>query len=658
MSNERIFHPLSASAQSGGAPPSVPPVDSSVDPAKNFYTYLTHRWQARVHLPSFKSAYGVSEEIETDVTDALLAVMERERRARPDEPLSKLATSFQNASVQHTSVTELRVIMARFESISDATGLAKAIGYLNRIQSRAPLSCVIQRDTYDSSVYSVYLYEPTMGLPDDSLYTPRTHILATYRKTLEELGALLHLDSLETVIATETAILPYLSNDGDEEDPEIFYNPHTWGGLKRAYPGIPWSALLEGWGLSEARAAHTSFIVTNKRYTRHLQAMMRSPDLKLWKRWLCKQVLMSFLEYLPPPFDDLHFNLFGRTLNGIVAKMPQKYLTMKVLRKFVPQDLSRVFVEHKVLRDTKEAAIRLVKDIKRGALKRIQAQDWMSSGTKEAALHKVEAMGFQVAYPRRWISETAGAETTGAKMDAGTPLENLIRLSEYDTTLMMEDLTHRRTKEADEEWEDGAFEVNAYYYPEGNTMVVPAGILRPPFFDTKRSVAWNLGAIGVVIGHEVTHGFDAEGRFYDAKGNYNDWWTEADSRAFQTRSRAVVDLFDGVTSLGGKVDGEKTLSENLADLGGMAIALEVLAQHAKGEDRKQALKDFFTSYAISWRTKVRPKKAKQALLTDVHAPPSLRVNAVVRQFAEFYEAFDIKEDNAGWIPPDKRITLW
>jgi len=654
MSNELIYLPLSASSQSGGASPSVPPAHTATDPGKDFYKHVNEHWIRKARLPPFKSSYGVSEEIEADVTDSLLTVIERTRRSHPDAPLSKLATSFQKSSVQHTSLLDLRLLISRFECISDAESLARTIGHLNRIQAHAPLSCVIQRDTYDSSVYSIYLYEPSLGLPDDSLYEPRTRILSKYKRMLKQVGTLLHIESLERAASLEDDLIPFLSDEGDLEDPAVFYNAHTWGGLRRAFPGIPWKALLEGWGLSDAKASRASFIVTNERYLRHLQSMIRSLDWSEWRRWLCAQVVSSFLEYLPPPFDDLHYELFGKTLKGSMEKLPQKYLTMKVLRTFAAQDLSRVFVEQNVPPSTKTYATRLVKSIKHAAMARIRAQTWMSPDTKQIAIRKVDAMGFQVAYPRKWYSETAHAA-----MDAATPLGNIFRLAEHDTERMMADLGHRRTVADDETWEDGSFEVNAYYYPEGNAIVVPAGILRAPFFDLRRSFAWNLGAIGVVIGHEITHGFDADGRFYNAKGNYEDWWTAADSRAFEKRSRAVVDLFDDVKTLGGKVDGEQTLSENLADLGGMAIALEVLRDHMKKEtDRKQALKDFFTSYAVSWRTKDREEKAKQSLLTDVHAPPILRVNTVVHQFAEFYEAFDLTDKDAGWIPPEDRITLW
>jgi len=191
-------------------------------------------------------------------------------------------------------------------------------------------------------------------------------------------------------------------------------------------------------------------------------------------------------------------------------------------------------------------------------------------------------------------------------------------------------------------------------------MVVPAGILRPPFFDLKRSNAWNLGGIGAAIGHEITHGFDADGRLYDEKGDYRNWWTETDSKTFTQLTKAIINLFDGAEYMGGKVDGELTLSENIADLGGLAIALQALKHDLPADKAKQkaAYRDFFTSYAVSWRNKDRPKKAKQALILDLHSPAPLRVNLIVQQFEEFYIAFDIKSTDEGYIPPEKRIMLW
>ena len=386
-----------------------------------------------------------------------------------------------------------------------------------------------------------------------------------------------------------------------------------------------------------------------------LNTMFKKTTLETWKTWMRAMTILSFIEYLPPPYDDLHFDLYGKALRGNSEKIPQKYLMLRALQTFTPQDLGRIFVKMGVENGTKARATRMVKQLKEATIDRLRALEWMDKSTKTRAIHKVESMLFQVAFPDAWSPET---ETMDILPDRA--LLNILTLSTKDTDKMIADLHANKCKKSEESWSDGAFEVNAYYYPEGNMMVVPAGILRPPFFDLSRSNAWNLGGIGAAIGHEITHGFDEDGRFYDATGNYKNWWTDNDSRTFTKLTRALIDLFDGQEYMGGKVNGKLTLSENLADLGGIAIALQALSESLPKDNagRKKAYKEFFTSYAVSWRNKDRAKKAKQSLLLDRHAPAPLRVNLIVKQFEEFYIAFDIKPEDSGYIPPELRIKLW
>jgi putative endopeptidase len=279
------------------------------------------------------------------------------------------------------------------------------------------------------------------------------------------------------------------------------------------------------------------------------------------------------MKYLPPPFDDLHYAFFEKMLKGVDKKLPQTNLTLKVLMTFAQQDLSRLFVATAVAPDVKKTAIGYVRLLKAATARRIAGLRWMEPSTKRAALEKIREMTYQVAYPEKWVSETRAVA-----IESDRPFLNLVALASADTDRMIHDLLKGTCQKRPSRWQEGAFEVNAYYYPEGNMLVAPAGILRPPFFDTSRSDAWNLGAIGVAMSHEITHGFDDDGRTFDGAGNYVDWWTPSDERTYRAMSRAVVKLFDGQEYMGGHVDGKNTLNENLADLGGMAIALEALKE--------------------------------------------------------------------------------
>jgi putative endopeptidase len=465
----------------------------------------------------------------------------------------------------------------------------------------------------------------------------------------------MNIESLESAIPIESTIIQYLSEGNDLNNLEYSYNPVNYKQLVKKYKHIDWAAMFTAWGATPAVYEHATYIITNTRYMSALNTMFKTFTFDTWRIWMRAMTVLSFIEYLPPPYDDLHFDLYGKALKGNTEKLPQKYLALKVLQTYMPHDLGCLFVKMNVEKGTKVRAMKLVERLKRATLARLRALDWMEESTKHAALQKVQKMKFQVAFPDVWESESEGLT-----LQRDRPLLNIIHLATKDSTAMLEDLRKNHCGKSADRWDDGTFEVNAYYYPEGNMMVVPAGILRPPFFDLHKSDAWNLGGIGAAIGHEITHGFDEEGRMYDADGNYADWWKTADTRTYAKLTKALVKLFDGQVYMGGHVNGKLTLSENLADLGGVAIALEALRDDLPASEaaRKKAYAEFFTSYAVSWRNKDRPRKAKQSLLLDRHAPAPYRVNLIVRQFQEFYDAFDIPSTDPHYIPPELRIKLW
>lgn len=632
---------------SGDKTPVVPPVDTRISPITDFYSYVNNRWQKSVKMPAFEDDYGVSEEIESHLRKILLGAIDKHRRANPSDNLSRLATSFLDDAVQESGVLDLKQLLEKIRCIDSPESLAKALGHLNRIQCQAPVSFVVNSDYYNSSKCCVYLYEASLGLPSKSQYDSDSPVLAAYVRFLQIVGDKLGAPGLERAVSLEVSLLKYLSDTGDLRDVEYVYNPHSLAELQHTYPHVPWSIMLEAWGL-KTLGGTTRYIVTNKKYFAELDRMLAAMKAEDWIVLLQAAVVVHFVKYLPPPFDELHYRLFEKLIKGNDVKLPQSNLTLKVLMEYAQQDLSRMYVRLAVPDDTKHRATELVRLLKAASARRIRALKWMEGSTKRAALKKVDHMGFQVAYPAHWRSETGAVA-----IDAGKPLTNLFVLASADTDSMISDLEKRTCRKRPDKWKEGAFEVNAYYYPEGNMMVVPAGILSPPFFDLKRSMAWNLGGIGAAIAHEITHGFDDDGRLFDEKGNYAEWWTPSDARTYKQMSKSVIELFEGKEYMGGKVNGEMTLSENLADLGGLAIALDALKAILPADPAaaKKAYQEFFTSYAVSWRQKDRPKKAKQALLLDVHAPTIYRVNLIVQQFEEFYMAF-------GGAAPAERIEFW
>ena len=644
-------------AAGGGSSLSVPDVDKSYSPADDFYMYVNSRWQHTVKMPKYEDDFGVSEEIEMELRNTLLIALKKHMRAHPSDGMSQLAKSFLDDSVQESAVHDLIHELNTLDCINSSESFAKALGRLNNIQCRAPLSFVVNSDYYDSKKCCVYIYEASLCLPSKSNYEPHASnkVLPAYRRFLNRLGTLLHIDGLESVLTTETNMLGVMSNVGELRDVSYVYNPMSLKQLETKYPHIDWKTALCNWGMPEAALNHTKYVVTNLKYTAHIQQLLKEGEYNALILWMKANIIVSFLKFLPPPYDDLHYEFYEKLLRGVDEKIPQDHFVLRILMKFMPQNLSRMFVDLVVSDSLKTDVTKLVKLLKGATERRISGLKWMEASTKTAALRKVAAMSFQVAYPSRW-----DLESKSVTIDPRHPLTNLLNLGSADTKDMISELIHLKCAKRPTKWRDGAFEVNAYYYPEGNMMVVPAGILRAPFYDPTQSLARNLGAIGVAISHEITHGFDDDGKVFDAHGNYREWWTSSDSRTYKKMSAEVVRLFDGQKYMGGKVDGKMTLNENLADLGGMAIALEALNATLPADEavRKAAYRDFFIGFAVSWRQKDRPKKARQALLLDVHAPPYYRVNLTVRQFEEFYTAFDIKPGMKGYLAPDERISFW
>jgi predicted metalloendopeptidase len=299
----------------------------------------------------------------------------------------------------------------------------------------------------------------------------------------------------------------------------------------------------------------------------------------------------------------------------------------------------------------------MVETIRDAAVEQLRRTSWMSASTRAAAIHKLKKMNIQVGWPDMdtWTSpeELDGLSRTDL-------IGNILRLNavaQRENVHLLMNGTGCRSP-LGRRWERPVFEVNAFYYPDENRFLLPAGILRPPFYDTKKSVAWNYGAIGATIGHELCHAFDSDGRMYDEKGDKRDWWTERDDREYKHRAARVVALYSSTPYRGMEVDGKLTLVENIADLGGLEFALAGLRSVVGRTVTKDELREFFTAYTVSWRAKDRLKRAAELLLVDPHAPPMLRVNHTLRQFDDWYAAFDISPECEGYVPPEKRIRFF
>jgi putative endopeptidase len=319
----------------------------------------------------------------------------------------------------------------------------------------------------------------------------------------------------------------------------------------------------------------------------------------------------------------------------------------------LPNTLGKLWTVEFCQPSLKRDVQKLVKNVREAAIAAMQKTSWMSPTTRAAAAKKLRRMDIEVGWPDEW-----------PRVDLSVPLsrteylQNMLDLAAASVNINIDQLRRGCRSPSGTGWSRPVYEVNAFYYQNENRFLMPAAILRYPYYDPKGSLAWNYGSIGSTIGHELCHAFDAEGREYDENGDKKDWWTAHDAEEYKRRANAVVNLYESRQYRGLDVNGLLTLMENIADLGGLEFAMSGFRAAVGRPLTKQEMREFFESYAISWRSKDRLKRAAELLATDPHSPPMLRVNHAVRQMDEWYEAFDIKEGCEGYIPPAKRIHFF
>ena len=466
---------------------------------------------------------------------------------------------------------------------------------------------------------------------------------------VKKLGHLFQIPNLECIISLERILAGVLLR----VDRDIIEHERTGSELEKDFPYIPFELIFGTMGLSNWQTR--IFFVESLRWLHTLNKLFHHLGLDYWRLLLCHQFILFTLPWLPPPYSDISFQFYRKTLRGQHQKLPRKEQALYVLQQYATPFFSRLYVEEIVNKNVKPQILTMIEEIKQAGEKRLEEVCWLEEKTREKAKEKLHKMRYSVAYPDSFDHHSIPV------LQKDNLLYNLLQLGAWRTEYEIQKLGQPITQRKD--WDDSVFVVNAYYYGQANEMIIPSGILQDPFYDEKNSIAWNYGGLGCVLCHEITHAFDKEGKEYDPQGFQKRWWTRSDNRNYNKQTKALIDLYSNQRIYGFPVSGKKTLSENIADIGGMGIALDALQKKLDtlkltGEERKQAYRDFFLSYAVSWRFKDNKKKRLQALVMDRHAPAYLRVNLVVSQFQEWYDAFDVKPGDKLYLPPEKRIRIF
>ena len=586
-------------------------------------------------MPNSESDFGVSEEVEICIYNKSVDIINNSKNhILQDLRYSCLEAKQENSVEFLKSVLQtLNCIKTDEDVFSHFAQLCKSKFYsIFKLQYNIEADKTIRLciDATSPGLYSSYYTDP--------------HIMKHYNVLLE------HLEKefdwpLKKTLALEKAIM-YRSNEYSSEDKYKIKGSK----LPHKFPGIPWKLWfqilgIEGWG-------KMTMYYTSPRWIRYIGKIIRQVPVEYWKIYLARCYIINSLKYLPAPYSTWDYEFFGKATTGQKEMGSRQEILVAIVYDYLYDMFSKIFWEEagepKLVPEIRKFASRLVESAKH----RLLMTEWLKPATRAYAAKKVDKMAIETVRPDEW------APMPRCKLDSKNLLKNIFLLGEMNVQNMIE-----RVGQKYKYWEEGIYRVNAYYFNENNEMMIPYGTCLFPFYK-RGALGFSYGALGSIIGHEMCHGFDNDGKDYDFAGVKKKWWTPSDNREYHERTKSLIKLFSAQKVEGKHVDGERTLSENIADLGGVGISLHALKQELQeknifeAERVKEEYKNFFISFATSWRTKYRHTKLKTSLGIDYHAPAFLRVNLVVPQFDEWYYAFDVKKGDALWIEPEERIRIF
>jgi putative endopeptidase len=639
-------------------------MDTSVRVQDDLYEAMNGAWFKKTEIPSDRSGTGtpyVLSNLTNDHIKTIIAGLATKPQAvgTINAKIGDFYTSYMNTdAIDAAGVAPLAPYMAQIAAVKTKADLLLLMGHWEAFVDQ-PLSVRVGPDARDPTVYSANIDQSGLGLDDRDYYLKKdAHYAKARTAYVEYVRTLLTLDGdkdaaahAAAVMALETRIAQIQWSQEATRDPVAGYNPMTVKTIAAKAPGVDWKAFFAAADLPDP-----AFVsIGQPSYTWALAKLIKSEPLQLWKTYLRVRLLDGEAPVLPAAFRDALFQFKLVALQGVKQDLPRWKSAVNALNSSLGEALGQIYVSEYFPPAYKARMVELVDNLMKTYATSIDSLTWMSPATKAAAHEKLSKYGVKIGYPDVW------RDYSGLEVKAGDPLGNAIR----SATFKYLHRVMRNGKPVDRtEWGLTPQRLNAQYDPHRNEIVFPAAILQPPFFDMKADDAANYGAIGAIIGHEISHGFDDQGSRFDGDGKLRDWWTAEDKKAFQAITAKLVAQFAAYEPLpGAHVNGKLTLGENIADLSGMQIAYKAYELSLGGKpspviDGLTGEQRFYLSYAQSSREKVRDERALQLLTLDPHSPSQFRTNGAAINSDGFHQAFGTKPGDAMWKAPEDRIRLW
>jgi putative endopeptidase len=645
-------------------------IDPSVSPGENFFLYANGTWLKQNPIPPAYSSWGIGNEVTEEIRDRLKKINEDALQANGQKGsgTQKIGdfyyTGLDSAGIEKAGISPLQGQLNLIDGAKDAQDILNALAVLTTLGVRNVLGVRVSQDDKNSSKMMVQLGQAGLGLPNRDYYfktdARTTRIRNDYTdKYLPALLTLSGWDEARSAAGAKSSynIEKFLADSSRKlenlRDPYRNYNKMTVVALNSLTPGIDWTGLFKTLEIKSV----DSVIVGQPEYYRAVNQALKTFTIDDWKAYLRLKLLTSYAPYLNNALANESFRFTGKVLRGQKEQLPRWKRVLDTENSIMGELLGQLFVKEYFPEKAKIRYMAEVEAIRQAYREHIMKLDWMSPETKQKALLKLNAIHPKVGYPDQW--KDFSTLTIRRDSYAGNVLQARHWAYLVNVNKLGKPVNHQ-------EWNMTPQTYNANYSPSNNEITLPAAqLLIPGIKDDEVDDAMAYGYVAAsVIGHEITHGFDDEGRQFDAKGNLKEWWTPQDSVQFTKRAQMLVDQFNGYVVLDSlHINGKATLGENIADLGGIVLGIDAFKKTQQYKEGKKIngftpMQRFFLGYALSWLSHQRDEVLANQILTDVHSPAFLRVNGPFTDVPEFYEAFHIKKGDKMWLNPDKRVKIW
>ncbi|HKU17625.1 MAG TPA: M13 family metallopeptidase [Steroidobacteraceae bacterium] len=637
-------------------------MDTSVKPGDDFYRYVNGKWLDSFAIPADRASYGTGTVVFEKTEADLHAILDELAATRPaagsvEQKVADMYAGWMDeAAIEARGLEPLQPFLAQIDAMKNRTDLMRLVG---SVDFQAPFGLSINPDTVDPTRYTVWVGQTGLGMPNRDYYLKKGEKFDAYRaaystyvtKIFELLGARDPAGSAKQVIGIENRIAAVAWAPERQRKVSEVINPMDLAGLSKLVPNVDWQLVLAGVGLGDTQ----NFIVNETTAIRDGAKLLDSEPLAAWKSYMTFHFVNSYASDLPKAFDAAQFEFNSKALRGVEKQRDRWKRGLTLVDGAVGEGLGQIYVRKHFPPETKAKMDQLVANLRAAFKQRLATLAWMDEPTRAEALKKLDAFEPRIGYPDKWRDYSA------LSVERGKHFENSRNARVFDW--------QRRVKRIHEpvdrgEWFMTPQTVDAYYDSLKNQITFPAGILQPPFFDPNADAAVNYGAIGAIIGHEIGHGFDDQGREFDGSGKVRNWWSKDTNARFVEATRRLGAQYAAYCPLEGAcINGELTMGENIGDVGGLEMAytayqLSLDGKEAPAIDGFSGDQRFFLSFAQAWRGKTRDDALRAQMLTDPHSPRTARGTFPERNMDAWYTAFSVQPAEKLYLEPKDRVHIW